>query len=196
MLILKRPRCFVLMNIFAWIFKVYNTVLSSGAAILAKCGDLASRQDQQFERIRVEHINQREMLERILAAIEPGPTAEISFQVSMGGQIIEGATEMQLKDSEKFDITLSPIDAKGAPSSIDPTKTTGSTDDTTVATVTMGADGLSGTVTALKPGKTQLQVSVTDANNPDDVVKGSLDIEVLAGDTATIAIGTSAPVAQ
>lgn len=165
-------------------------------ALASKLLSLVASGLTTLKAIAQEQIAQRAILEKILAAVVPGPIAEIRFTVSLDGQITEGATHVQLKDTEQFDFTLSPVDAKGSPSSIDPTKTTATTDDPTVAAVTLNLDGLSGTVVAGKSGSTQLKVSVTDANNASDTVSGTLSITVVSGDTATLAIGTSAPTPQ
>jgi hypothetical protein len=146
--------------------------------------------------VRIEQARQAGLLDRILRAVEPLPVARIEFDVVMEGQTLTGVTSMQLRDNEKFAITLAPVDAKGAPSTIDPSKTTFSIDNPALATLTAGADGLSCEVVAGTVGTGQITASVTDANNPNDAVTGTLQLTVVAGDTATLALNTTEPAAQ
>lgn len=103
---------------------------------------------------------------------------------------------MRIKDSQQFTITLTPEDAKGNPSVIDPTKTTFTMDNPALATLTPGADGLSCLVAGAGIGSGQIQYSVQDAAVTTDVVTGTLSLEVVGGDTAQVVANTSAPVDQ
>lgn len=178
------------------LYSLLQRILTMCGRILSRLVDLALNNTRRFDRIDERLARLEDDMARILAAVEPLPVASVEFTVYFEGQTTEGATHMQLKDTQQFDFTLSGKDAKGGTANIDGTKTTATVDDPTVATVTLNPDGLGGTIVAGLTGKTQLQVSVTDAVNTGDVQKGSLDIEVLPGDLATIQIGTSAPVDQ
>ena len=166
------------------------TVLSNGLVTLTTL--IGSRCNQLDNELAA----QRVIIEKILAAVVPGPTVSFGFTINVDGQITEGATTVQIKDTQQFGFTLAPVDAKGSPSTIDPTKTTAKTDDPSIASVTLNPDGLSGEVVAGKAGSTQLTVTVTDANNPSDTITGTLAIVVVGGDTATITVNTSAPTDQ
>jgi len=135
---------------------------------------------------------------KILALVGPGPTAKVDVELTLpSGQIITGDEMAQIKDNQKITFSLAPVDAKGQPSTIDPTKTALTPDNPAVASVTINPDGVSGTIVAGAVGATQLTGSVTDANNPADVVAISpISITVVAGDTATVAVNLGEPTDQ
>lgn len=151
----------------------------------------------EIDGIKDEQASQRLILAQILAAVTPAPTASVVITFTVGGQTFEGVSKLQLTDTQQATFTLAPEDAKKNASSIDPTKTTLTSDTPGVATVTMNPDGLSGTVIAGSIGSAQLTGSVTDANDPADVVPiGPVTITVVAGDTASVGVNFGTPTAQ
>lgn len=141
--------------------------------------------------------NVEDILNKLLVLVElPPTTASIDRIVTFRGQILEGVDTLQIKDDEQFDITLAnPKDAKGQPSTIDPSKTVFNIDNP-FATLTPGTDGLSCNVKGATVGSAQISGSVTDANNPADVVPFTpLHLDVIASDTVTIDV-TTGPVTK
>ena len=146
--------------------------------------------------IKTEQAKQRLILEQILAAITPGPTANAVVAFYLDGQPLEGKN-MIIKDSQQVAFTITVTDAQGKPSSIDPTKTVITADKPDVAIVTINPDGLGGTVKAGTTGTAALTGSVTDANNPTDTITLTIDsIQVVAGDTTAAIVNFGAPTDQ
>lgn len=135
---------------------------------------------------------------RVLSLVGPGPTASVSVVLTLpSGQTQTGDEMAQIKDTQQITFSLTPVDSKGQPSTVDPTKTTLTPDNAAVASVVVNPDGISGTIVAGTVGSTQITGSVTDANNPADVVAISpISLTVVAGDTATVAVNLGDPTAQ
>lgn len=139
---------------------------------------------------------QNSILQKILAAVTPLPTAKVRFVFYKDGQPLPIGDKMQLKDTQSVTFTFDAEDSKGFKTSLDPTKTTVSTDNTAVATVAMNPDGSGGTLTAVAPGTCQLTGQAVDASNPNDSIPiDPVSVEVIAGDTATVKVtfGTPTP---
>ncbi len=137
-------------------------------------------------------------VQKVLSLVGPGPTTSVSVELTLpSGQTQSGDDMAQIKDNQKITFALAPVDAKGQPSAVDPTKTTLVPDNPAVASVTINEDGLSGTIVGGTVGSTQLTGSVTDASNPVDVVAISpISLTVVAGDTATVAVNLGDPTDQ
>lgn len=106
------------------------------------------------------------------------------------------ADTLILKDTQKAALSVSFKDAKGAPATVDGTPEWASSD-TAVVTVMPGADGLTADVVALFPGTAQVSVMAdADLGSGTVTISGTLDISVLPGQAATIAIAAGAPVEQ
>jgi hypothetical protein len=93
---------------------------------------------------------------------------------------------VQLHDNEKVDLTVTEADAKGV-ALMDTLIWT--TSDPAVATVTVSADTMTGTVVAGVPGS--CVVTVTDG-----ALSATEAIDVVPGTVATISIGEGVPVPQ
>lgn len=144
-----------------------------------------------------EQIEQRALLQRILAAVEPLPAVKFVFTVDLEGQITEGAQSITMTNSQKATATITPIDAKGQPASVDGVPVWASSD-ATILTVTAAADGLSAEVAAVGPLGTA-KVSVTgDADLGADVkpIFGELDVTVTQGQAIGFKIDLGTPVEQ
>lgn len=101
-----------------------------------------------------------------------------------------------MKDSEKATASLAVADAKGFPISPAPAFDAipaWAIDDSSVASLSPSADGLSCDVIALKPGSVNLSVSAAVGGKP---FAGSLPVLVVAGDASEISISLGSPVAQ
>ena len=95
---------------------------------------------------------------------------------------------MQITDTQQFDITVSPIDSKGDPTSDTLAWTTSSTGGTTVA---VDATTLVGTVVAGAP-ETGITVTVRDPNG----LTGTLSFDVVGGTAVSLALNAGEPVEQ
>jgi len=100
---------------------------------------------------------------------------------------------LQLTDSQQVNLTVEPVDKKGNQATIDAAPTWTSSD-ATVATVTPAADGLSATVVAV--GKLGTAQIVITASSGGTSVSGTLDLVVVGGAAASLAITAGAPVEQ
>lgn len=103
---------------------------------------------------------------------------------------------LQLSDSQKCDLSISPVDKKGKHAPLDGIPDWTSSDDT-VATVVASTDGLSAVVTAVDLGSCQINVSA-DADLGAGVValSGALDVTVVGGQAVSLSIGTGTPTEQ
>jgi hypothetical protein len=103
---------------------------------------------------------------------------------------------LQLTDTQQVPVQIAGADKKGAPAPVqNPTFTSS---DPNVATVTQDTtDPTKATVVAGLPGTCQIQVSA-DADLGDGVttISGVLDITVVAGQAASIAVTAGTPVEQ
>jgi hypothetical protein len=152
---------------------------------------------QALGEIRSEQLLQRTLLGRILAAVEPLPAVKFVFTIDLEGQITEGASSITMTNSQKATATITPVDAKGNPASVDGVPVWASSDET-IITVTPAADGLSAVVAAVGPLGTA-KVSVTgDADLGADVkpIFGELDVTITQGQAVGFKIELGTPVEQ
>lgn len=177
---------------------VLLAVLASGritADIVRRLKEIETEQDATratLKTLGLEQTRQGVILHKILTLIEVPPfTVSIERLIVFNGATLEGVDQLQIKDNEQFDITLAnPKDAKGQPSTIDPSKTVFQIDNP-FAVLTPAADGLTCNVKGAAVGSAQISGSVIDANNPADVVLFTpLHLDVIAGDTVTIDVTT------
>ncbi len=135
--------------------------------------------------IRATQLVQGEQISKILAAVEPLPAVRLVINIDLEGQTIEGATLIEMTNSQQATATIQPVDAKGNPADID-TSNGGpvwASSDETIVTVTPSTDGLSAVVKAVGPLGTA-KVSVTgDADlGPDTkAIFGELDVTITKG---------------
>lgn len=135
-----------------------------------------------LQRIEAKQAIQDEKLNKILAAVEPPPAVGFVFTVDLEGQITEGATNINMTNSQKATATITPVDKPGNPAPIDGVPIWASSDET-IVTVEPAADGLSAVVKAVGPLGTA-KVSVTgDADLSGEVkpIFGTLDVEITQG---------------
>ena len=102
-----------------------------------------------------------------------------------------------LTDVQKVGLSVSFVTAKGNPAQVDGAPVW-SVSDATVLSVVPSADGLSAEVVAVGPLGTA-QVSVTadaDLGTGVTALVGTLDVQVVASEAASIVINAGAPVAQ
>lgn len=113
----------------------------------------------------------------------PGPRKEADFM-------------LQLTDSQKCSLSISPVDAKGQPAPVQGVPTWASSVPATAA-VTADVTGLTAEIVAGTPGIAQVTVSVIPVGG-DGVtpITGTLDVTVTGGEATTITITAGTPVAQ
>jgi hypothetical protein len=101
-----------------------------------------------------------------------------------------------LTDTQKCTLTITVVDAKGHPAQIDGVPAWSSSNEAT-ASVNVSADGLSATVVAGDPGTAQINVTAdADLGAGVKPIAGTLDVEVIAGEAAAVAISTGTPEEQ
>ena len=187
----------------SWVNKIIDMsnkfpALATKQSVYDEVGSLGILIHQIAGALHDEILAQRAILEEILSWVKPSPTYSIDRLIVFRGQTLEGVDILQIKDNEQFDITLAnPKDAKGQPSTIDPSKTIFKIDNPFATLgLTEGADGLTCNVKGAAVGSAQISGSVEDANNPGDVVLFTpLHLDVIAGDTVTIDV-TTGPVSS
>lgn len=103
---------------------------------------------------------------------------------------------LELKDSDKVTLTISPKDAKGKPAKLDgiPVWTV---DAANVAGMVVSADGLSVEINAGDPGTARVAVSADGDMGPGvTTLAGFIDISVIPGAAVTIDITPGTPTPQ
>lgn len=152
-----------------------------------------------FQAIEAELRELRDDTQKILAALQPLPAVAILFDVLTEGQFFEGATSMQMTDTQKSTITLRPVDKAGNPAPVQAGSVVWDDSEVkTVAGVTPSADGLSIDVVSAGPlGSGQLRVSA-DADLGDGVVtiSDAIQITIVAGQAVGLGLTASEPVEQ
>lgn len=153
--------------------------------------------EDRLARIERDILEIRAAVDRILRFVGPAATASVGVTVTLpSGQTQSGDQVAQLTDLQSVTFSLAPVDSKGQPSTIDPTKTVLAPDNAAVATVTVNPDGVTGTIVGLTVGSTQLTGSVTDATDPADVVAiAPISIAVVSSATATVGVNLGTPFA-
>ena len=103
-----------------------------------------------------------------------------------------------LTDTQKADLSISPVDSKGNPAKLDGVPTWASSDATIVTVSGISADGLSATVYATGPAGTATVAVSGDADLGAGVttITGTLDVSVTGGAATAIAITAGTPTEQ
>jgi hypothetical protein len=108
-------------------------------------------------------------------------------------QTTVGGNKVQLRDSQKVDLTVSAVDAKGAPVPDDPGTTTDdllwSIGDESVATLDVSDDTRTCTVIAGMPGSSVVTVALGE-------LSATLAVDVVPGNVALLTINEGTPVDQ
>jgi hypothetical protein len=177
------------MTLIVTIFKTLNTALN--------CLTLLKRLEPILQEIQAAQTAQGEQLTKILAAVEPFPAVGFVFDVELEGQLVEGAININMTNSQKATATIKPVDAKKQPAAVDGVPVW-ATSDATIVTVTPAADGLSAVVAAVGPLGTA-NISVTgDADLGAEVkpIFGTLSVTVTAGQAVGFEIVLGEPTEQ
>jgi hypothetical protein len=103
-------------------------------------------------------------------------------------------TMLTLKDTEKVTLSLTAVDAKNQPTAI-PGTPSWSSSDTSIAALSVSADGMTATLTAGNEGTARVTVSAT-LPGVTAPITGILDVTVTAGDAVGITIVAGTPTAQ
>lgn len=135
-------------------------------------------------------------LDQVLDLLVSGPAVEIIFTATLEGVTTEGVTQMNMTDSQKVDLTIQPVDAKGKPALLDGVPTWASSDET-VVTVVAAADGLSATVSAVAMGSARVVVTGdADLGTGVTPITGTLDFTITAGQAISINVTAGTPSEQ
>ncbi len=151
----------------------------------------------KVDQIQAEQVEQRAILEKILATVTPLPAAKILFKVDIEGQISEGVTNATMTNSQQLTATIQPVDKKGQPAPVDGIPVWASSDET-IITVTPADDGLSAVVAAVGPlGAAKVSVTAdADLGAGTAAIFGTLDVTITQGQAVGFKITTSDPVEQ
>lgn len=146
----------------------------------------------ELSAIRQEQLEQREVLNKILAAFEPSLAVKILFAVELEGQITQGALSITMTNSQQATASIQPVDKRNQPAPVDGIPVWASSDET-IVTVTPAADGMSAVVAAVGPLGTA-KISVTadaDLGTGVSSIFGTLDVTITQGQAVgmTITLG-------
>lgn len=139
-------------------------------------------------------------LRRLFRKKKSRPRARIVFYKAVIDKltVVKGDLKsMIITDTQQFDVAIKPLDKKGKPAQVDGTPAWASSDPS-IATVEASADGLSAVVKATDNlGAVQVSVKA-DADLGAGVREliGVLDVEVVAGEAASLSIIAGTPVEQ
>lgn len=136
-------------------------------------------------------------LKKILAAIEPFRAVKIVFTTELEGHITEGATNLEMTNSQKATATIAIVDKAGQPAPVDGIPAWASSD-ATIITVTPAADGMSAEVVAVGPlGKANVSVTAdADLGAGVKSIFGILEVEITQGEAVGITLTLGQPVEQ
>jgi hypothetical protein len=158
--------------------------------LVAILGDLRRHIDLRFDDIEASQARDHEILEAIRFVVIGGPPARLIFTVQIGEQILEGVTSMIITVTQKFSISVQPVDAKGNPAVVDGAATFESSNPAAIEVTPTG--DLTADVRAVGVvGSGQVSVSV-DADLGEGVrtISGVLDVEVQPGEAVALTINT------
>lgn len=144
-----------------------------------------------------EQIKQTGILREILAAVTPNPAVGFHFTIELDGQFTDNPKEIIMTNSQQATATITPVDKKGQPASVDGVPVWASSDET-IITVTPAADGMSAVVAAVGPlGTAKVSVS-GDADLGPGVtpIFGTLDVTITQGQAVGFNIVLGTPTEQ
>ena len=118
--------------------------------------------------------------------------ATINHLTTIRGDIMS----LILTNSQQVDLAIQPVDKRGKPAQIDGVPVWASSDPAK-ATIEPSEDGLSAVVKAVDNGAAQISVSA-DADLGEGVraLTGTLDLEIVSGEAASLSIIAGTPVEQ
>ncbi len=142
----------------------------------------------ELSAIREELAAQRELLLKILAALQPLLAVKILFTVELEGQIIQGES-ISMTNSQQATATIQPVDKRNQPAPVDGVPVWASSDET-IVTVTPAADGMSAVVAAVGPlGAAKVSVTAdADLGAGVSSIFGTLDVTITQGQAVGINI--------
>ncbi len=187
-------------NFLIILYNRLGAVLKIGQDVLKSDQDgilILKRIDTTVQLIRTEQVAMRQVIDEILAAAIPPPAVGFVFSVELEGETFEGATNINMTNSQKATATITPVFKDGTPAPVDGVPVWASSDET-IVTVAPAADGLSAVVAAVGP-LGSAKISVTgDADLGADVkpIFGSLDVSITQGLAVGFKIVLGDPVEQ
>jgi hypothetical protein len=112
-----------------------------------------------------------------------------------GSTLIE-VTNMDLRDDQKVLLTITPVDVKGKPASLDGVPVWAGSDDT-VVTIVPASDGLSAVASGVSPGSARVVVTAdADLGSGVTPLTGSLDFTITGGQAVALTITAAPPANQ
>lgn len=188
--------------LYATASKIFSALVNC-VAILTNCLAILKRVDSNLTALATHQLAlekkldfQQQQLAQILAAVTPQPAVGFHFIFQLAGQIFEGAAP-PMKNSQKLIATITPVDAKGQPTTVDGAPTW-AVDDPTKATLKPSADGLSCEVDASGPIGDVKLVATGDADLGEGVkpIFGEATITITPGDAVGFKLSLSEPTEQ
>lgn len=190
----------ILISIYNYLRQLAQTVANAHGETLSQLRSQAAQLQAlnasltaQNAALTQQVVSMQSELTQILNLLLLSEAASFRFDVAIDGHTTFGATMFTLTDSQQATITLSPVDAKGAPASLDGAPVWASSDET-IATVAAATDGLSAVLTSIRPG-TCTVTATGDADLTSGVtpINGTLDVTVVAGAAIQITLTASDP---
>lgn len=165
---------------FTYLFKILNAVLLNSALL---------------QKIAVEQLAQRDMLQRIIDSIGSAPlnAARVVFTAVLEGHIFLRVESMIIKATQEFDASVAFQDSLGNPAPVEGVPVWTNSNEATL-TLVVAADGLSAVVSATgTPGSGQISVQAdADLGEGVTTITGVLDVEVQPGDAVNVVLNTGA----
>lgn len=143
---------------------------------------------KKLKEIQDEQISQRILLEKILAAVTPSPAVGFQFTVELEGQLIH-EEKVKMTNSQQATASITPVDKKGQPASVDGIPVWASSDET-IITVEPAVDGMSALVKAVGPlGSANVSVTAdADLGTGVTSIFGTLAVTITQGQAVGITI--------
>lgn len=170
----------------------FEKLLQVLVKILATLIEMGLQSDTRFEALEAKIDKLQETVDRIETLLYFPVADHFVFSVSVEGQPIPGATSMNLTDSQKGALSISVVDKKGNPATLDGVPVWASSDET-IATVQADDTGMNATVTAVRPGSCDVTVTGdADLGAGVQPIVGSLSVSVTPGQAVQITINEGA----
>lgn len=163
---------------FVYFFKILNAVLQISAVL---------------QKIAVEQLAQRAMLQRILDSVTPPPNAvRVVLTAILDGQSFPGVEKVIIKATQEFDASVAFQDSLGNPAPVEGVPTWTNSNEATL-TLVVAPDGMSAVVSATgTPGSGQISVQAdADLGEGVTTITGVLEVEVQPGEAVNVVLNTS-----
>lgn len=152
--------------------------------------------DRRLQALLTDQVVIKAQLALIIETLIPGPAVKLVFTAHLDDGTTNEVTKMDLRDDQKVLLTISPVDAKGKPASVDGAPAWASSDET-VVTVVAASDGMSAVATGVVPGTSRVVVTAdADLGSGVTPLSGSLDFTVTGGAAVAITITAAPPANQ